>query len=363
MCASAPIAGAELEQTLRSLGGARSAARTATVRVIVADNDIWPSARKLVDALRAELAVRGPLRPLPGVQHLDRPQCLPRQRHAAISSPSSTMIRRPRRRWLAELIETAAATGADAVLGPVRAVYAPSAPGWMRRGDFHSTSRSGSDGEIRTGYSCNVLLRRASPHVRAGASTWRSAGAAARTPNIFRICIKSGGRIAYAPDAVAYEPVTAKSRSDFRGWRSAASAPARPMAGCWRRKQRLAAASRASPRPRPSCCFGAALAFAPVAQLRNRQALRGVMHVGVVSGLLGVREIRLYGDETTRKGGAMQPDVSFVIAAYNAEASIARAIESALAQRTCRVEVVVVDDAPATARWRLRALSATTGCG
>ena len=40
----------------------------------------------------------------------------------------------------------------------------------------------------------------------------------------------------------------------------------------------------------------------------------------------------------------MQPDVSFVIAAFNAERSIARAIESAIAQRDVTVEVVVVDD-------------------
>lgn len=40
----------------------------------------------------------------------------------------------------------------------------------------------------------------------------------------------------------------------------------------------------------------------------------------------------------------MQPDVSFVIAAYNAEGDIARAIESALAQRDVSVEVIVVDD-------------------
>lgn len=40
----------------------------------------------------------------------------------------------------------------------------------------------------------------------------------------------------------------------------------------------------------------------------------------------------------------MQPDVSFIIAAYNAENTIARAIESALAQRDVGVEVVVADD-------------------
>ena len=40
----------------------------------------------------------------------------------------------------------------------------------------------------------------------------------------------------------------------------------------------------------------------------------------------------------------MQPDVSFVIAAYNAEATLDRAIASAMAQRDVSVEIIVVDD-------------------
>ncbi|RWX64871.1 glycosyltransferase family 2 protein [Mesorhizobium sp. M4B.F.Ca.ET.089.01.1.1] len=40
----------------------------------------------------------------------------------------------------------------------------------------------------------------------------------------------------------------------------------------------------------------------------------------------------------------MQPDVSFIIAAYNAEATLDRAIASAMAQRDVSVEVIVVDD-------------------
>ena len=40
----------------------------------------------------------------------------------------------------------------------------------------------------------------------------------------------------------------------------------------------------------------------------------------------------------------MQPDLSFVIAAFNAEATLGRAIASALAQRDATVEIVVVDD-------------------
>lgn len=40
----------------------------------------------------------------------------------------------------------------------------------------------------------------------------------------------------------------------------------------------------------------------------------------------------------------MQPDVSFIIAAYNAEETIARSIQSALAQDGLSVEVIVADD-------------------
>ncbi|MEP6567043.1 MAG: glycosyltransferase family 2 protein [Mesorhizobium sp.] len=40
----------------------------------------------------------------------------------------------------------------------------------------------------------------------------------------------------------------------------------------------------------------------------------------------------------------MQPDVSFVIAAYNAEATLGRAIDSAIAQKDVAVEIIVVDD-------------------
>lgn len=48
-----------------------------------------------------------------------------------------------------------------------------------------------------------------------------------------------------------------------------------------------------------------------------------------------------------RESAAMQPDVSFVIAAYNAEATLERAMRSALAQQGVSVEVVVVDDCSA----------------
>lgn len=44
------------------------------------------------------------------------------------------------------------------------------------------------------------------------------------------------------------------------------------------------------------------------------------------------------------RGLDLEPDVSFVIAAYNAAPTIGRAVASALAQENCAVEVIVIDD-------------------
>ena len=41
---------------------------------------------------------------------------------------------------------------------------------------------------------------------------------------------------------------------------------------------------------------------------------------------------------------SQQPDVTFVIAAYNAEQTLPRAIKSALSQHSVDVEVIVIDD-------------------
>ncbi len=68
----------------------------------------------------------------------------------------------------------------------------------------------------------------------------------------------------------------------------------------------------------------------------------------------------------------MQPDVSFIIAAFNAEATLARAIGSALAQRGVTVEVIVADDcsrdgsvavAQSFARDKVRVVALTSNRG
>ncbi|PWJ82383.1 succinoglycan biosynthesis protein ExoM [Pseudaminobacter salicylatoxidans] len=286
-----------LEQTLRSLA-ALDLPDGLAVGVIVADNDIRPSARELVLALSRELPFELKYIHCPASNiSLARNACLDAAGGDFLAFVDDDSTVSPQ--WLAELVETARNTGADAVLGPVRAVYSASAPVWMRRGDFHSTEPVWVNGEIRTGYSGNVLLRRASPHVQGRRFDLALGRTGGEDTDYFSQLHRSGGKIAYARDAVVDEPVTTE-RACFswlakRRFRSGQT-HGRLLA---QKHLRLTQAGLAAAKALFS--FGVALVFAPAPHRRNRQALRGLMHVGVVSTLLGLREIRLYGDKPTKE--------------------------------------------------------------
>src|SRR5690606_19160150 len=109
--------------------------------------------------------------------------------------------------WLLLLLMIAEATGADAVLGPVRARYGADAPDWMRRGDFHSTSPVWVGGEIRTGYTCNVLLRRASPALAGRRFNLALGKSGGEDTDFFTHMHRAGGKIAFAANAVVEERV------------------------------------------------------------------------------------------------------------------------------------------------------------
>lgn len=291
-----------LEETLRSLGMLQVPAG-ATVRVIVADNDQQPTARPLVERLAAELSLEIAYVHCPASNiSLARNACLDNSGGdflAFIDDDSTAM-----RQWLAELLRTAETTDADAVLGPVHSVYSGRAPTWMKRGDFHSTEPVWKNGKIVTGYSGNVLLRRSSPHIagrRFDLALGRTGG---EDTEYFTLVHESGGRIAFSPDAIVLEPVPDErarfswlAKRQFRSGQThgrligAAMRPAGVIS-----HMGLAAA-------KAIFCFAAAGAAAFRAQSRNGFALRGILHIGTVSGLLGIREIRLYGNEPVERRG------------------------------------------------------------
>jgi succinoglycan biosynthesis protein ExoM len=281
----------ELEATLRSLG-ALEVPPDAAVRIIVADNDVVPSARELVDALRAQLPFEIVYVHCPASNiSIARNACLDTSDGDFLAFIDDDETASPR--WLAELLAVARTMGADAVLGPVSAVYADAAPGWMKGGDFHSTLPVWVGDEIRTGYSCNVILRRASPHITGRRFSLASGQTGGEDTEYFTQMFEAGGRIAYAPQALVIEPVPA-GRARFSWLAKRRFRSGQTHGRLLGRKQAAAKVGLAA--AKAAYCFTAAAALLVVPQHRNRYALRGVMHIGVVVGLLGVRELRLYGD-------------------------------------------------------------------
>lgn len=284
-----------LAETLRSLAALKLPANAAA-RIIVSDNDATPTAQELTSSLAASLPFEVTYIHCPASNiSLARNACLEAASGDFLAFVDDDSVVTPQ--WLAALIGTAETTGADAVLGPVQSVYAPTAPSWMRRGDFHSTNPVWVDGQIRTGYSGNVLLRRTSPHVDGRRFNLALGKTGGEDTEYFSQLHADGGQIAFASDATVLEPVT-ESRAQFQ-W----LAKRRFRSG--QTHGRLLASQLPGRRPaqiglaaaKATYCFAGAAALLAIPHKRNRQMLRGIMHVGAVSGLLGVREIRLYGDE------------------------------------------------------------------
>ena len=290
----------ELADTLRSIAALEKPAGF-EIGVVVADNDDEPTARKLVKALAEALKLPIRYRHAPARNiSIARNACLDASVSDFVVFIDDDETASPG--WLVELVATALTTGATAVLGPVRASYRSDAPDWMRKGDFHSTLPVWVRGEIRTGYTCNVLLSMADESLRGRRFSLARGQTGGEDTEFFDHMVKAGGRIAFAPQAFVDEVVPRQRaafdwlrRRRFRFGQTHGHLIGRGSGGLRRAGQVGLASAKAA------CCFGVALLTATSPVRRNRSVLRGIMHVGVVSGLVGVREIRQYG-LTPREG-------------------------------------------------------------
>ncbi|AOF93803.1 glycosyltransferase family 2 protein [Sinorhizobium sp. RAC02] len=265
------------------------------LRIIVADNDAEPSARERVDAAQTAMPVELVYVHCPaGNISIARNACLDAADADFLAFVDDDETVEPL--WLDRLLAEAETSGADVVLGPVQAVYAPEAPGWMRHGYFHSTHPVWVKGEIRTGYTCNVLMRLAAASIagrRFDLALGRSGG---EDTAFFDQVHAAGGRIAFAKDAWVREPVPA-SRARF-SWLAQrrlrmGQTHGRILAERHEGAARWAAAVLAT--TKCTACFAAALALALLPARRNRFLLRGLLHAGAIAGLFGARTIEPYG--------------------------------------------------------------------
>ncbi len=273
-----------------------------SLHVIVADNDTTDSARARVMAAAQEFPhgltyLHAPA----GNISIARNACLDaaQGRYMAFIDDDETATPG----WIAALLATARQTGAAATLGPVKAHYTEGAPGWMRKGDLHSTLPVYVGGAILTGYTCNVLLDRAAPSVagrRFDLSLGRSGG---EDTAFFTGMVRDGGRIVAAPDALV-EEVVPPHRASFR-WLAErrfrmGQTHGRIVIGPGKPLRQAGHLARALAKGGYCAALAAATCLRPEAS--RRHALRGALHVGVVAGLLGVDAIERYGLPTPRAG-------------------------------------------------------------
>ncbi|WP_420391621.1 glycosyltransferase [Acuticoccus sp.] len=282
--------------TLRSLahqelGGVR-------MRVIVADNDEHDGARERIEAAAAREGV--------ALTYLHAPaRNISLARNAALEAARAPWIavldddETAARGWLAALLDAAERTGAEVVLGPVRASYHDDVPEWMRRGDFHSAEPPTRGGQIQTGYTSNVLFRRDVGPLegqRFRLDLGRSGG---EDTEFFHRAWRAGARIAYAPDAVVCERVEPGratlrwlARRRFRSGQSHGMLIAASIKGPGGRAREVALALA-----KVGACAAAGLASLPSAERRAFWLLRGALHAGVLSRLAGMRKLTIYGGE------------------------------------------------------------------
>lgn len=267
------------------------------VRVIVADNDALPSAQPIVEQAACKapfpvLYVHAPMRNI----SVARNACLDAATARFVAFIDDDELATPL--WLAALIDRQAQASADVVLGPVRSHYPGKCAGWLRRGDFHSIKPVWVDGEIITGYTSNVLIVRDAAALRGLRFDPKLGRSGGEDTMFFTAVHRAGGRIDYAPEAVVTEDV-ATERLNFR-WLAqryfrSGQTHGLILLGAKRRGRISRLGSVALAGGKATLCGIVAAACLVTGGRVRFWCLRGIMHAGVVSRLLGVSELIQYG--------------------------------------------------------------------
>jgi len=289
---------AYIADTLRSVAALNRDAAW-SIRIIVADNDKTPAAKSFIETALKEtnldyLYIHAPEQNI----SIARNACLDAAKAGLVAFIDDDEIVSPQ--WLTEMMGTLQTSGADAVMGPVNAVYRASAPRWIRNSNFHSTLPVMTGGEIVTGGSGNVLMRTDSPAIagrRFRIDLGRSGG---EDSEFFSAISRAGGCIAYAENAIVTEEV-----------------PDNRATMGWLMKRRLrygqthglllleTATFRPVTRILHSVIAGGKVLFSLFMALftiinpdRMRfWLLRAALHIGVILHLIGSRTVEIYGKE------------------------------------------------------------------
>lgn len=177
--------------------------------LVVVDNDPAASAAPVVQAFSARTAL--PLRhahePLPNIARARNRACALAEGELVAMIDDDEL---PGTDWLAQLLRTLQASGADGVLGPVRPRYETPPPAWVVRGRFCERARHATGTrllrprELRTG---NLLIRRASLLAEAGPFDEALGRSGGEDTDFFRRRLARGDTYVWCDEAPVWEAV------------------------------------------------------------------------------------------------------------------------------------------------------------
>ncbi|MEY9954281.1 glycosyltransferase family 2 protein [Leifsonia sp. EB34] len=179
------------------------------VRVQVVDNDPDGSAADAVGEVARQLDVRVDyvVEPTPGISAA-------RNRALAAAADDDLLIfidddERPEPGWLAALLATWRATGAEAVVGPVTSTFEVAPDAWMEAGGFFVRRRLATGTEVAVAATNNLLLRL--DFVREhGLRFDLDFGITGGDDTMFtRELVRAGGRIVWCAEAMVVDVVPA----------------------------------------------------------------------------------------------------------------------------------------------------------
>ncbi len=181
------------------------------VEVLVLDNDTVPSVRELVERRSHDFPLKLSYAHVaePGLSSV-RNIALTRARDGFDFLAMIDDDEVPCREWLVELLRVQAATGADAVVGPVLQLLPAQAPAWLQRGHFFNLPIHPDGDFIVDGYSGNCLMRVDSIESLRLAFDPAFNFAGGEDLLFFRQLHARGAKLAYARYAVAEESLGAE---------------------------------------------------------------------------------------------------------------------------------------------------------
>ncbi|WP_293572735.1 glycosyltransferase family 2 protein [Phaeobacter sp.] len=269
------------------------------VNIIVADNDVEPSAEHIVGQADQSWPVTYVHAPAGNIS-IARNACLDHARRRQsdwIAFVDDDEVVGPD--WLQKLMGVAVASGVDVVSGPAIAQYPSETPEWMVEQDWHSNwpalrmAGQGRQAKLQTSHTCNALVRFwGTPWVDQNFDVRRGTSGGEDTAYFFDVS-RSGARFNICPDAVAEERVAPErltlawlTERRFRMGQTYSAAAVGPA--------ELARLTVSASAKAIYCQIGIWCSGRDTAR-QNFWILRGALHKGVVAGCFARPQARLYG--------------------------------------------------------------------